>query len=369
MPPVEKTESEELSLQLIALPILVLTAATAFLYFAAPILVPIVLAGTLTYLLLPVVNLLKRLKIPHWLAVMIVMLALVGVFVLISYLLIGELSSLASALPQYKDKIAATVQSWNARLMEFIDKLPSFLKSQGNLSMDSEKMGTMGRFLLKGASSITNAAIGLVVVFFLVLFMLLEVDLFKKKSRRIFGKAHAEETSKILDEISAQIKGYILVRFYVFVGLSIAITIGLLILDVQYAYIWGPLAGLLNIIPYVGAIIGAIPPVIVAGIQHNSVLYMVYVALFFAVIQGIEGNYITPKLTTTAVDLNAVTSLVSLAYWGWIWGGIGLFLAIPITASMKVICDHIGPLKPIGILLGAERNKAESENSSADNEK
>ena len=337
-----------------------IAAATALLYFAAPILIPIVLAATLTYLLLPVVNLLKRLKIPHWLAVLIVMIVVVGIFVLISYYLIGEISSLASALPQYKDKIQAEIQNWNVRAMELIEKLPSFLKNPGNMSVDADKVSTLGKFLLKGATSITSALVGLVLIFFLTLFMLLEADLFKRKFKRIFGGAHEEEAGKILQEITTQIKGYLQVRFYVFVGLSIIVTVGLLIFDVQYAYVWGPLAGLLNIIPYIGSIAGAIPPIIVTGIQHNSILQMVYVALFFLVVQTIEGNYVTPKLTTTSVDLNTVTSLLSVIYWGWIWGGIGLFLAIPITAAIKVICDHIEPLKPIGIILGTERKEGET---------
>jgi AI-2 transport protein TqsA len=364
----EKTESEELSLQLFALPILVIAAATAILYFAAPILIPIVLSAALTYLLLPAVNLIKRLKVPHWVAVLIVMLLVAVLFAVISYYLIGELSNLAAALPQYKDKLLLEIQNWNARLKELIGRLPSFLKGSGNLSVDAEKVGSLGRFLLKGVSSLTSVVVSLVVIFFLVLFMLLEAELFKKKFKRIFGAVHAEETEKIFHEVNAQIRGYIQVRSYVFVGLSIATTIGLLILDVQYAYIWGPLAGLLNIIPYIGSIIGAVPPIIVAGIQHNSILYMVYVALFFLILQGIEGNYITPKLTSTTVDLNVVTSLISLTYWGWIWGGIGLFLAIPITAAIKVLCDHIEPLKPIGILMGTERRDGESQTSSIEKE-
>jgi AI-2 transport protein TqsA len=357
----QQTEPNELTLQLIAMPILVIAAGTAFLYFAGPVLIPIVLAAALTYLLLPAVNLIKKLRAPHWLAVLVVMLLVIGLFVLLSYLLIGELSDLATTLPQYKDKIGEAIQNWNVKIKDILDKLPSFIKTQNDVSVDANKVQSVGGFVLRGVTSITSFIISLVVIFSLTLFMLLESDIFKRKFRRIFGGAHVEETEKIIDEITAQIKGYIQVRFYVFVGLSIAVTIGLLIMDVQYAYIWGPLAGLLNIIPYIGSIIGAIPPVIIAGVQHNSVLHMVYVALFFLVLQSIEGNYITPKLTTTSVDLNAVTALISLTYWGWIWGGIGIVLAVPITAAVKVICDHIGPLKPIGLLMGTERSKDKPE--------
>jgi AI-2 transport protein TqsA len=353
----QQVEAKELSLQLITLPILVIAAGTAFLYFAGPVLVPIVLAGTLTYLLLPAVNLIKKLKAPHWLAVLIVMLLVAGAFALLSYYIIGELSDLASTLPQYKDKILNAIQSWDVKIKELLDKLPSFLNTQGNLSVDTEKVQSVGGFVLRRVSSITSFLVSLVVIFSLTLFMLLESDILKKKFRQVFGGAHAAETENIIEEINAQIKGYIQVRFYVAVGLAIAVTIGLLILDVKYAYIWGPLAGILNIIPYIGSIISAFPPMIVAGIQHNSILQALYVGLFFLVVQTLEGSYITPKITTTSVDLNAVTALISLTYWGWIWGGIGIVLAVPITASIKVVCDHIGPLKPIGLLMGTERSQ------------
>ncbi len=356
MDELEKTEAKELALQTITMPILVIAAGTAFFYFAGPVLIPIVLAATLTYLLLPVVNLLKKLKMPHWLAVLVVMIAVVGIFVLLAALLIGEISDLASTLPQYQEKIISEIQNWNNAIKNLIDKLPSFLKSQNNMSVDADKVQSVGGFLLRGVSSITAFILSLIVIFSLVLFMLLESDLFKRKFRLVFGGEHVEETDKIIQEINSQIKGYLQVRFYVFVGLSIATTIGLLILDVQYAYIWGPLAGLLNVIPYIGSVLGAVAPIIVTGIQHNSVIQMVYVALFFLVLQAIEGNYITPKLTTTSVDLNAVTSLISLTYWGWIWGGIGIVLAVPITAAIKIIFDHIEPLKPIGMLMGTERS-------------
>jgi AI-2 transport protein TqsA len=365
-----EVQSKKLTLQVLFIPILALVTATAFLYFAGPILIPIVLAAALTYLLLPIVERIKKLKIPHWLAVMIVMILVVAIFALLFYYAVNGIADLASSLPKYMNQIESSLQNWNVKISDFIERLPGFLKPSGNnLPVDSNKIQSLGGFLLKGVHSITSFIFGVVLIFFLVLFMLLESELFAWKFSNMFGGALAEETKNIIDEINAQIRGYIQVRFYVFVGLSIAITIGLLILNVQYAYIWGPLAGLLNIIPYIGAFMGAIPPVILAGIQHNSILYMVYVAAFFLILQTIEGNYITPELTKTSVDLNAVTALISLLYWGWIWGGIGLFLAVPITAAIKVICDHIEPLKPIGILLGTERNTHKQEPPPSDNEK
>ena len=354
----EKTEKNELTLQMVMLPILAIAAATAFLYYAGPILVPIFVAAALTYLLLPVVNLLGKLKIPHTAAVIIIMIAVLGLFVLIGILLAGQISSFAVSLPQYQEQIISAINRWNAQVGNFLERLPGFLKPPENLPAETGKLEALGKYLLKGLASITNFVVGGVLIFFLVLFMLLDAKVFERKFKSIFGAGHADTTEIILQEINTQLKGFVLARFYVFLILSTVSTVGLLIMGVQYAYIWGPLTGLFNIIPYVGAIMSSIPPIIVAGIQYNSILRMVYVALFFLVIQNIEGNYITPKLTSGFVDLNAVTVLVALMYWGWLWGIVGMLLAVPITACIKVFCDHIEALKPLGIIMSIDRSNS-----------
>jgi predicted PurR-regulated permease PerM len=143
-----------------------------------------------------------------------------------------------------------------------------------------------------------------------------------------------------------------MVKLGVTIGLSIIFTIGLLIMNVKYAYVWGPLAGVMNLIPYIGAIIGAIPPVVVVGVTKGSFSWMIWVALFFAIVQLFESNLITPKLTSDSVDLNPLAVLVASIIWGYLWGGIGVLLAVPITATVKVVCDNIEALEPIGVLLG-----------------
>jgi predicted PurR-regulated permease PerM len=90
---------------------------------------------------------------------------------------------------------------------------------------------------------------------------------------------------------------------------------------------------------------------IVASIEHSSLWWMLYIGLFFLVVQFLEGNIITPKLAGDRVNLNLTAVLIATLYWGWLWGGVGVMLALPITATFKVICDHIEPLRPIGNLL------------------
>lgn len=350
-------DGRDIDIQSIMMPILALAAGTAFFYYASPILIPIVVASALTYLLLPLVDQLKRFKLPHTLAVIIVMLIVLGVFVLLVTLLIGQIADFASAFPKYKDKVEMTLNTWRASLGGYLGYLPGDLGKSEDFKLDTGQVQQAGKYFFKGLGSLTSFTFGSLLMFFLTLFMLLDSEMFQKKLKSIFGSRQAEATEGIMQEISRQLKGFIQVKFTVAVGLAVVVTIGLLIFRVKYAYIWGPLVGIMNLIPFIGSILSAIPPIIVAGIQFNSVWYMVYVAIFFLVIQFLEGNVITPRLTSGSVDLNTLAVLLAAMYWGWLWGFIGIILAVPITAAMKVVCDHVEPLKPIGIMLGTGRGE------------
>ena len=150
-----------------------------------------------------------------------------------------------------------------------------------------------------------------------------------------------------------------MVKFLTSLGLAIAFGIGLTIIGVKYAFIWGLLAGVMNLIPYVGPLIALIPPLVVAGVQFNAILPMVWVLILYEVLQILEGNLITPRVMGHSLNLSPFALLAATMYWAWLWGAIGVILAIPITAAIKVICDHIEPLEPIGILLGGKVDKEE----------
>ncbi len=349
------TMSKDLDLLALMMPILALAASTAFFYYAAPILIPLIVAVSLTYLLLPIVDILKKLRLPHTPAVVIVMVVFLGLFVLAVTLLIGQLGDLAGALPQYKTKIDGTLGQWHGAMTEYLKYLPGEMGDTENLSIDMGQLQQVSRYFFKGLGSVTSFLFGSLLIFFLTLFMLLDSAVFQQKLKLIFGRDQEQTAEGILSEINRQLKGFIRVKFSVALGLAAVVTIGLLIFRVKYAYVWGPLVGLMNLVPYIGSIVSAVPPIIVAGIQHNSVWYMLYVAIFFLAVQFVEGNILTPRLTSGSVDLNTLAVFLSAMYWGWLWGFIGIILAVPITAAVKVVCDHVEPLKPIGVMLGTGR--------------
>jgi AI-2 transport protein TqsA len=345
-------DKKSITLNTIAVPLLAISAAAAFFYFVAPILIPMTLAAATAYTLVPVVVFLKRLKVPHFLAVFLVMLTLLGIGVVLAMVLFSEIADLARALPQYQQEALDYFNKAKDYISSNLSQVFGMFPEINNFKLDPKYFSSVGQIFFKGIGSITTIAFQGFLLFFLTYFMLSDYEMFVEKFKMLYGADKKATTSNILDEINLQLRGFISVKVLVTVGMAIVLTVGLLIMKVPYAYIWGPLAAILNLIPYVGAIIGAIPPIVIAGITKSSFGAMIPPTILFLVVQTLESNFITPKLTSDSVDLNPLAVLVSSIIWGYLWGAIGVILAVPITAAVKVVCDNVESLEPIGVLLG-----------------
>ncbi|TFH57964.1 MAG: AI-2E family transporter [Candidatus Zixiibacteriota bacterium] len=348
--------SRLLTINQVATPLLTIAALTALCYFAAPILVPIVTAATLTYILWPGVAALKKLKIPHVLAVIIIMLLAITALTAIGMLIYSEAVTFSDNLPTYWEQLQQLRTDHAKDLPKIFDFLGQDSSATFLNGIDATKLSAIPKFLFKGVGSILSFLGQAILIVLITLFMLFEQPGFHKRVVRSLGSDNVSATADIISQISAQIAGFLWVRFVVTVGLAIVFSIGLLIGGINYPYVWGPLAALLNLVPYAGAYIGAIPPMIMAYIQHGSFLPAVWVFVFFMAVQFIESNILTPKMLGRQLNINLLAQLISTIYWGWLWGAIGIVLAVPITAALKVVCDHLEVLHPIGILLSGDDN-------------
>ena len=342
-----------LTLQSIALPFLALAALTAFCYFASPILIPIIVSISLAYVLSPFIFFLKRFRTPHFIAVLLVLLISVVIVGFLNYLMLDQAISLIQQLPNY----------WN-QILSFLNQLKQVLMDRGLIppgqgidfqNLQLKDFSFVSKYLARGLSSLFSFIFGSIFVFFLTLFILIDYPNLKRKVIKAFGKANEELSGKILTEINEQIKGFVIIKFSTTIVLSLIYSIGFILLGLNYAYILGPLAGILNLVPYLGPFFGLIFPVMVAVVQIQSFLPVLWIIIFYEVIQLLESNLITPKLLENKIDLNPLAILISSLFWAWLWGAIGIILAVPITATIKVVCDHIESLKPIGIIIGGKK--------------
>jgi predicted PurR-regulated permease PerM len=129
-------------------------------------------------------------------------------------------------------------------------------------------------------------------------------------------------------------------------------TAALLILGIEYALLLGVLGALLNMIPYIGGLVAVAMPMIVAFVTKSSPIYVLYVMVLYYLIQLIDNNYIVPMIVASKVKINALFSIIVVIAGNALWGIPGMFLSIPLLAIIKLVCDHIEPLKPWGFLLG-----------------
>jgi predicted PurR-regulated permease PerM len=349
----KNVDSNTISLNSIALPTLAVFAACLIFYYAAPILIPMTLAAATAYVLMPVVEFLRRFRIPHIVGVILVMTALTAIGVLIMIFAISQIAGLVQELPQYQELVQGSVDSAQVWINSQLSAFPGLAVDLASFKINFSNVTNLGKILFKGIGSITSLGLSAFLLFFLTFFMLSDYHDYVRKINRLFGQGNEDIQPAILANISKQLRSFIIVRVAITIGLSIIYTIAFLLLGIPYSYIWGPLAGILNLVPYVGPVIGAIPPIIVGGFS-GGLNTMIWAFIIIFVIQMVESNIITPRLTSNSVDLNPLAVLISSIIWAYLWGAIGILMAIPITAAIKVLCDNVESLQPIGILLGGQ---------------
>jgi predicted PurR-regulated permease PerM len=170
--------------------------------------------------------------------------------------------------------------------------------------------------------------------------------------RRLFGKSNRSEVSDIITQIKSIIQSYLLGLIMEAAIIATLYSVGLLILGIKYAIILGVIGAFLNLIPYLGAIIAASLPMIIALETKASPWFTLLVLALYVFIQFIDNNYILPKLVASKVKINALVSIIVVIGFAALWGIPGMVLSIPLTAIVKLIFDHVEPLKPWGFLLG-----------------
>jgi predicted PurR-regulated permease PerM len=217
-------------------------------------------------------------------------------------------------------------------------------------------------YLFAGTMRAAQAAAQAVVVAFITYFLLAAGDTFRRKLARIAGPNFAKRkiTVQALDEITEQIQRYLLVQLLTSVVVGVATALAFWALGFNNAAVWGVLAGVMNLIPYVGTALISAASAVVALLQFGTLHMAVAVGSVSIVLHVISGYMITPWLTSRTSRLSAVVVFIGVLAWGWLWGVWGLLLGTPILMALKAICDRVDDLKAIGELLGGSDKPGES---------
>lgn len=318
-------------------------------YIGQDIIVPVVYATIFAILLNPFVNYLIRKRVNKILAITIVVSAMLVILFTILYFLFSRVGMFSESLPQFKIKLTQAsdqLLNWYAHEFHYSrSKINNWLSETQRDAIHNYAFGEA--FAQFGQLSV---ALLLVPVY---LFMLLYYkSLLLEFIRRLFRLKYHSMVAEVLANTKTIIQSYLVGLVFEMLIMAVLNSAGLLLLGIDYAIMLGIIAAVLNIIPYLGGIIGTLLPMLIAFVTKDSLVYPALVLVIYIFIQFIDNNYIVPKIVASRVQINALISVIVVLVGGALWGLSGMFLSIPLTAILKVIFDHIEPLKPWGFLLG-----------------
>ena len=321
-------------------------------YFMRAMLLPLVLALLLSYLLVPLVRVLAKIRIPPFLGAAIVLLALVGGIVY-------GVSRLSEPAAGWIEKAPYSLQQLKQKLLPLKKPIEKVAQATGEIDKLTEpespqtkkpqevvvKKGALAEIFTQGPEFIASA-----VVMFILLYFLLAYDgVFLDKIIRITPRLDDKKRAlSIMREIETHISRYLLTITAINIGLGIAVGTTVHFLGLRNPIMWGVMVAMLNFIPYLGALTGIICMTLGAVLSFDSLGYALLIPACYMIIAILEGNFITPMILGRSLTLNPVIILIALAFWGWMWGISGMILAVPILASFKIFCDHLEPMAPIG---------------------
>jgi predicted PurR-regulated permease PerM len=353
----------------LALTSIAIVTGTAGLWFAQAILIPIVLAVFISYALDPFQRRLVKWRVPQALAAAVLLGTILAGFCGGAFMLRNQMGDFLAQLPIAAQKVRAAVHDARpagpgpmAQVQQAADELRhAATEASGNpqstggvTRVQLEQPGLPVTDLLwRGTLSAVEIAGQVILVLALSYYLLASGDLFKRKLVKMTGATLSDKklTVEVLNEIDTQIASFLVVRAVISGIVTVATSLAFWGLGLHNPVVWGVLAGVLNVIPYVGPALVA-GGAGVAGFLQFGTLTMVGVAAGTAVlIATLEGLLITPWLMGRAGSMNAAAVFIGLSFLGWIWGIWGLLLAVPIMMAVKAICDHVEDLKPIGEML------------------
>lgn len=336
-------------IETVLLGIITLILLGAVMKLAAGVMLPMVIAGIFAVTLSPLITILHKMHIPRNLAVIIVIAVVFGVIFLIVLFIQSSIAAFIAEYPKYASRFSVL----NNELVRFVQNKTGF---SYNFFKEINWAGTILKYLGSFSSSLVSfASSGLLIMIFLI-FMLLENPLAPKKLILAFKNNHGTKISGVFNRITGQVVKYLNLKFIISTGTGLLVWISLSIIGLDFAPMWGVFAFLLNFIPSVGSTIVMIITILMGFIQfYPEPGRIVAVIISMVGIQMIIGNFIDPRLQASRLDLSPIVILFSLIFWGWIWGIVGMFLAVPLTVIIQIVCQNISFLYPVSILIGSGR--------------
>jgi predicted PurR-regulated permease PerM len=309
---------------------------------AAQILAPFLLSLFIAILLWPLVSWLYRHRVPAWLAIALADVGLVVLMVLTALFIGKSIDNFLGNLPFYQSRLQANM----AGLLEWLteqgievsrERLAEFFNAARLVQWAGVLLNTLTAAFANGA-----------MILFYVTFMFLEAFLLPDKFQAIFGDT---KLAARFEAFFANLRRYLHLKNLISLATGLAVAFWLTLLEVDYPILWGAVAYVLNFIPNIGSFVAALPAILLALVQHGA-WNALYTALGYLVINTVIGGFIDPRIVGKGLGISTLAVLLSLIFWGWVLGPVGMFLSVPITVIFKMFLEDSPHTRWIAILLG-----------------
>ncbi len=325
-----------------------------FFYYAAGVVITLLLSVLLAYFLDPAVELLERLRIPRTIGSLIMVLLLIAVIGVLGYGLWMRTSDFAENWPAYRNSLRQASSAVVGKISGFEGTVNELANPSGAKPLvPSASTGMVHTLFLRGIGSLYALVLEATFVPFLVFFMLARKREAWHSTLQLFPISRRTQVKETLDDLRNVLRDYLIGMSVVTLLVIACTSVFFLVLGLDYPVLAGITSGMFNMVPYIGAVLAWLPGFFLAVLKWKAVSHFWIIAFVLLSIHVVAQNLVAPQLVGRQVQLNAVAITISLLFWGWVWGGMGLILAIPITASLRVICDHTESWKPVARWLSA----------------
>ncbi|MBN2224579.1 MAG: AI-2E family transporter [Deltaproteobacteria bacterium] len=351
--------TSDLGIIKIGMTVILAVIAVFVLKTLGPILKPLLIAIFLYVLICPIEQFLMRIKVPRFVAYVLIFIALfiVGFFLgkLISY----NVKSFMEKLPIYAHSIQRMIAGFTVWIggTNFlgeigVDWIPADLPISAS---------TINRVLREYAARGIGSVFGLVgtlfLIFFLMVFIILEVEQFSPRVIYAYGKRRSNRILRVIKAVNRDVRKYLVIKTALATVDGIIFALLLWACGVEFSILWGVSAFMLFFIPYVGVHVAILLPVLMVLVQFSGAAALLMLVVL-GIIQILMGNYVSPRIMGKGLNLSPLVILFSLTFWGWLWGVVGVFMAIPITATIKIIMEDTHSTRKTARLLGTECEQA-----------
>lgn len=323
---------------------IVLVLLMAFCFFASSFCITLLLAAFLAILVDPLVTSLERLHIPRSVSATTIIVSGMLFFCFLTYSSYNRVSNLVDAMPQYADRIRDAIRPLSQKI-ERVQETAGTLNPEISTNTNTKKIAEVKvkeppswpSYIIRGVGPVWGAVIIIGVVPFLMFFNLLRKDQMTQRLESSLGSLI--DVPQFVQRVTKMVRGFAAGNLLIGSGMAAVTVVVLLTLKIQGAVVLGIVSGFLNLIPFLGVVLAVLVPVAAALLQFDTAGPFAIIVLTVVCLHIISANLLIPKIIGSRVNIGPVAATAGILFWGWLWGVMGILLAVPLTAFVKIVAD------------------------------